>query len=401
MKLTHLNPPLVGSSTFLLPVKKHRSFHADLPLIRSEHITSPSGIPTGSVCKATSIENSNLSFSNLMKKSDNPSFKSPIGSTFASLRRLAAFVIFTASIFSAQNAFGQITQVGTATTAANSGTMVTINKPTGVVSGHLMIALITENETSNNSDIDAGDIVAPAGWTPLGTSSIEFGADNGNNEAVASVFYRIAGASEGASYAFTLDPQATGGYGTIFAYSGVDATTPIDASGAFSAGATGTALSATSITTTTANAMVFMLTATSQGAAITISGWTTTSPGALTEIVDASTTNGNDSGVGAASAIKAAAGATGNGTATASGSLRHTSRLIALRLACTPPTVNPITGASTLCVAATTTYSSTTPGGVWSTSNNSIATINSSSGLATGVPVAGGSGGLQPLLRGR
>jgi gliding motility-associated-like protein len=42
------------------------------------------------------------------------------------------------------------------------------------------------------------------------------------------------------------------------------------------------------------------------------------------------------------------------------------------------PTVNAITGTSTLCVGATSALASTTTGGTWSTSNNAIATVNAS-----------------------
>lgn len=52
------------------------------------------------------------------------------------------------------------------------------------------------------------------------------------------------------------------------------------------------------------------------------------------------------------------------------------------------PTVNPITGNSIVPVGVSTTLSSTTPGGVWASSNPSIATINSSgtiTGLQTGI----------------
>ena len=49
------------------------------------------------------------------------------------------------------------------------------------------------------------------------------------------------------------------------------------------------------------------------------------------------------------------------------------------------PTVNALTGANTVCVGLTTTFTSTTTGGTFSSSNTSIATINASSGVVTGV----------------
>jgi uncharacterized protein YjdB len=48
------------------------------------------------------------------------------------------------------------------------------------------------------------------------------------------------------------------------------------------------------------------------------------------------------------------------------------------------PSVNPITGVTTVCAGATTLLANTTPNGVWSSTNQSIATI-SSNGLVTGI----------------
>jgi len=49
-----------------------------------------------------------------------------------------------------------------------------------------------------------------------------------------------------------------------------------------------------------------------------------------------------------------------------------------------PPTVAVITGNSSVCIGSTTTLANATPGGVWSSSNTGIATVNSS-GVVTGV----------------
>ncbi|MDW8274268.1 MAG: Ig-like domain-containing protein [Chitinophagales bacterium] len=47
------------------------------------------------------------------------------------------------------------------------------------------------------------------------------------------------------------------------------------------------------------------------------------------------------------------------------------------------PALTPITGNPSVCVGATTTLSNSTPGGIWSSSNNAIATVNSN-GIVTG-----------------
>jgi hypothetical protein len=69
------------------------------------------------------------------------------------------------SLFFVANTFGQIAQRGTATTASTNAatSAMTINKPTGVVAGDLMIVSIVQNETDN----DNGGLsnVTSDGWT--------------------------------------------------------------------------------------------------------------------------------------------------------------------------------------------------------------------------------------------
>jgi hypothetical protein len=48
------------------------------------------------------------------------------------------------------------------------------------------------------------------------------------------------------------------------------------------------------------------------------------------------------------------------------------------------PTINPITGISSICAGTTTTLSNTTPGGIWSSSNTGVATITQA-GIVTGI----------------
>jgi hypothetical protein len=47
--------------------------------------------------------------------------------------------------------------------------------------------------------------------------------------------------------------------------------------------------------------------------------------------------------------------------------------------------LSPITGANSVCVGATTTYANTTSGGTWSSDNTAVATVNSTSGIVSGV----------------
>jgi len=54
-----------------------------------------------------------------------------------------------------------------------------------------------------------------------------------------------------------------------------------------------------------------------------------------------------------------------------------------------PPDAGTLSGTQTICVGATTTFSSTVLGGVWSSGNAGVATINSSTGLVTGISAGG------------
>ncbi len=217
-------------------------------------------------------------------------------------------------------AFAAIAQRGTATTASvlNNASLV-VNKPAGVVAGDLMIAnLVQVNSLTPPT--------APAGWTLIDQRSLA-----GMTNRYASVFYKVAGGSEGANYTFTVPTGATvRATGGIVAFSGVDSVTPFDVTpGTIRVNPSGNC-TANGITTVSANTVIVMLgQAANSGPAW--SAWTTaTSPGALTEILDYQA--GATTSIGAAWALKAAAGATGNGTATLSGGgQRNGGILLAIR----------------------------------------------------------------------
>ena len=227
-----------------------------------------------------------------------------------------------------------IGQRGTATTATTTNTNLTINRPTGVVAGDVMIVNIAK--VGNNT-------TAPslAGWTLIDGRSL-----GGMTHRYGAVLYKVAGASEPASYTFALGPGTNGAVGSIVAFSGVDTSgaTPFDVTPrtiSVSAGRT-TAVSATSITTASANAAVIMFGMTANSNP-TWSGWTTTSPGALTELYDNQVGGANQASVGAAWAIKATTGATGAGAARLSFAQRNGGILIALKPAGNPvPTTTSI-----------------------------------------------------------
>lgn len=224
----------------------------------------------------------------------------------------------------------QITQRGTATTAnASNSNTLTINKPTGVVAGDIMIATFASSDNSSLS----GNNANLTGWTDIDGNNLN------NNRKRVSVIYKIATGTEPANYTFNVS-NGTGTtdstVGAIIAFSGVSPINPFDATGGFNANNNSPA-DTNGITTTTANTAVIMLGGHELNR--TWSNWsTTTSPGTLTELFD------NTSSVvtiGGAWAIKAAAGNTGDGSATLSGNGTNASILLALRAA---PTITSLAG---------------------------------------------------------
>ena len=317
------------------------------------------------------------------------------------MKKFTLLLVFAliANVFLTSDLFGQIAQRGTATSGTSTNTNLTINKPTGVVSGDVLIV----NITSNN-----GGTPTLSGWNSLGT-----GIFNGSNLR-ATVLYKVAGGSEPANYTFALGAGANDAVGTIIAFSGVDNTSPIDATGTMglsaSAGATATA---PGITTNSANAAVVMFSNQSDNRAY--SGWTTTSPGNLTEIAQIEWTSGaQDMSVGAAWATKASAGATGNGTVTLEDNNdRWAALLVALKAYVAPPSVvinPPALSTTTILIGGTVnltatrsangtwpggsgtfdyTWSATGPAGLSFTGNPSSGTGTTDATTASGFSVAG------------
>ncbi|MFM9006540.1 MAG: hypothetical protein ACKOSR_13735, partial [Flavobacteriales bacterium] len=228
-------------------------------------------------------------------------------------------LLLMALVLSSSSVFAQIALRGTATTATTTGTTLTINKPTGVVAGDVMLVNISQ---LGNSGTDA----SLTGWTLSQAVTIPTtgGASNGRR---AMVLYKVAGGSEPTSYSFTLGSGVSSAAGGIVAFSGVDNAAPIDASGSYTTSTGSTTVSAPTITTQTANAAVIMFGA--AAANPTWSAWAATNPSSLTELYE--NANGTSASVGAAWAIRTTAGATGGATATLSNSQRNAGVLIALR----------------------------------------------------------------------
>jgi len=97
-------------------------------------------------------------------------------------------------------------------------TSLTINKPTGTTSGDVMIAAIAFRPYN-------ATLTAPSGWTLIRKTSQSVG----NNLAQA-IYRKVAGASEPASYTWTLgsSPAPVGAAGGIMAFYGINTTTPVN-----------------------------------------------------------------------------------------------------------------------------------------------------------------------------
>jgi len=122
---------------------------------------------------------------------------------------------------------------------ATTGTTLTVNRPPGVVAGDVLIATVGAAGT--------GQVSAPQGWTVVRSSGA---SDPGGVRQVS--FYHVVGSSEPENYSFV--GTAPGMAGGMTAYTGVDTSAPIDASGE-AVDASGSA-TAPSVTTTRAGAVV-------------------------------------------------------------------------------------------------------------------------------------------------
>jgi hypothetical protein len=125
-------------------------------------------------------------------------------------------------------------------TAATS--TVAIPRPAGTAAGDVLVACLA----LNGSTVAATGV--PAGWTPVASvTSITNPRLYG--------YYRVAGALEPATYAWTLSTAVANGAG-ITRYSGVSTTTPLDTAPRTAAGAAATTGTVPGVTTATANAML-------------------------------------------------------------------------------------------------------------------------------------------------
>lgn len=177
-------------------------------------------------------------------------------------------------------------------TATGTTTSLTITKPTGVVQNDLLVATLAARGSTS--------ITAPAGWTQVQQTN------NGTNQTLA-IFYRVASASDIAATNYNFNLSANIGVaGAILRYTGVDPRFPIDVS----ATATGTSANATAptVTTTVADTTVVRVAGIPNNGSITAFP-----PGTASRVNLVQNPGGtaNDTRLGVADAVQAAAGATG------------------------------------------------------------------------------------------
>jgi hypothetical protein len=196
----------------------------------------------------------------------------------------AAFLFSVATMAQAQLLPTVLTSVRTDGLSGNA----TIDKPDGTAAGDLLVAGIALEKGED------AQINPPNGWTLIRRT------DNGTDAGLAT-YYKIAGASEPASYEFGLTGQkwAAG----ITRITGADIANPIQAS---SGGIGGVAnVTAPSLTTTKVNALVLAFFTNKKGT-------TYTPPFGTTEIYDAPNTEGGGPSQMLATFAQVLPGETGN-----------------------------------------------------------------------------------------
>lgn len=127
---------------------------------------------------------------------------------------------------------------------ANAATTTpTVNAPSGIVAGNVLVCAISFNGSP-------GTITPPTGWVELG---LEIGASNPR----VGLWRKVAGSSEPASYQWSHTTSVASGM-VIARYSGVDNSTPEDVAAVGSWSAAATSFSFTGVNIVTAGAMLIV-----------------------------------------------------------------------------------------------------------------------------------------------
>lgn len=185
----------------------------------------------------------------------------------------------------------------TTTTTSLLSDTVDATKPSGTVSGDLLVAFAYAQTFGGNT------LAPPAGWTTIQET------DNISSEFEAGLYYKLAGGSEGSTYTFTAT-AAEEFTVIILRVSGVDATTPVEASAESTATSSGSIVFPT-VTSLTNNALIAMFGFAAYATTPTGSEWPNVAPTGMALL--ATDNSVADYGMigGIANFIQVTAGATG------------------------------------------------------------------------------------------
>jgi Secretion system C-terminal sorting domain len=158
---------------------------------------------------------------------------------------LLALVCSLSLLQAGAQCFNSCAYVGSSQNNNGTASSVTVNIPSGVLPNDVMIAAIHTGWCNSGSPV-----TPPLGWTLINqTSNTGSGCGSSNTTVSLATFYKVATATEPASYTFT--GTTTQIYvGAIVAYTGVDVNNPINASSTFGAQDSCSAIRATGVTTT-------------------------------------------------------------------------------------------------------------------------------------------------------
>lgn len=244
---------------------------------------------------------------------------------FSTTKLVALALVF----FGSSLAYADVAVVAhTITTPANS-TSCAPTKPTGLAVGNLMLAQISMRRERTLS--------APSGWALVGSESRVV-----TDLMTSAIYYKVATSGDVAASSWTWSwSDNAENICAITAFSGVDTTTPIGASGGSTNSSTSTTIAAGSLTPTTANSMLAIFA--TAGGEDAVSGYqiATSNPGSWTEQYDQNTALGNDLTVSMAYAIRAATTSTGAAQATFGLSRISVGHIVAINPASGDPTATP------------------------------------------------------------
>lgn len=287
------------------------------------------------------------------------------------MKKFTSFLVFAflAIVISGNTAFGQISQVtGSPQTGTTTNTTLTINRPSGLAVGDVMIANIVQSDNDGNNGGDLSNATL-SGWTLIAGNQTGI-AGSGGDEWWGTLLYKVATASDvaAADFSFSLDGDADDGSGAIMAFRNVDLTGGVTVSGAAGGPfdvdpgsayvnvANDNSLNADAITTVTSNAAVIMFGVVGDNQAV--SAFSTTNPGSLSLIYSLPYNADLDMGSGAAWALKPVVGSTGGGTATIGGNAWNGAIMIALKPAPASATLSP-SGTQNVAVGGTINFTAT------------------------------------------